>query len=202
MDDERDQASAELQRLVAALDPAGVALEAALSEPITDARRGPGYTLRTADALVDALNRLRAHVAAICSALETLRLTRPQAHDRQRIAVIDAARQALDRLRAQTETLRGVLIYGAAQQLASDGLTTQIDQALDALDQQAAEAQQAEPTPPTAHEIIAAYYRERALWPKLTLSKYLRRIGESHREGYIRKAKVAYDMQHKRGKRG
>ena len=54
----------------------------------------------------------------------------------------------------------------------------------------------------TANEIIASYYRQRALYPKLTLAKYLRQIGESHREGYIRKVKSAYDTLHKRGTKG
>jgi hypothetical protein len=55
---------------------------------------------------------------------------------------------------------------------------------------------------PTAKEIIAAYYRERAIWPKLKFAKYLRRIGQSHRERYLRKVKVEYDQQHERGKKG
>lgn len=54
----------------------------------------------------------------------------------------------------------------------------------------------------TANEIVANYYRARGQSPELKLSDYLRQIGESHREGYIRNAKVGYDTLHKRGKIG
>lgn len=64
-------------------------------------------------------------------------------------------------------------------------------------------AEQIAPKRPTAKAIIANYYQARGRSRrKLPFATYLRQIGESHREGYIRKVKSVYDKAHKRGKLG
>jgi hypothetical protein len=56
---------------------------------------------------------------------------------------------------------------------------------------------------PTAYEILVVYYHLRHEdWPKLTLAKYLRAIGQEKRENYIRKKKVIFDQQRKQVRGG